>query len=663
MAPNFTRFLLGVALAALSVGALSASAAHRNDSASRYWIVVSSNRDGHDRGYSVRTDGSRLSPLLPLTRMLIPGDISGDGRVVEYHDSYSLEGYVSRANGTGLHAVRELGVLSPDGKLLAFQRSYEKDKSKNGVWIVGTNGRGLRRVSSDGRDDLGDWSPAGNALALVREVSDQRYALVVQPLRGKARVVARGSYLGSPTWSPNGRWIAYTAQRRAKDELHLVTPAGANDHRLVQGEPAAFAWSPDSTKLAVAFRDAPLTIVGIDGGARRLRLPKRLLSLNSLSWSPDGRLIAIEAGGDAGGRQIWAIGADGRALHQVTTDRASLIGWTRLAPTQPQAPRLLPSERVLDANTVATRAPVTSLSADGNRAAFSVGWTSADCDHIVVWTPEPRALTRLSARTTKCAPWFDQGEAGVELSGSRVSWRSTIGCGNNCEIVLKSATLDGHAPVALTSYAAGKFEESDVGLRGDGDLLVFNDGSRLVRVGGGHELCGFRAGFLSQKVASICTTIRSDAHAGPVSSVSAGLIAIHEPDAVAVLDAAGKLVHVFPFARDEVKAALLDGSSLVIARSGVLEVYDVATGTVGVQQPLPKGFRLTDADGGIVVLQSNAAITLMRLADGHALTLAPEPGRRLAELEETGLYHSYATPEGEGRVAFVPRAEVLRRLG
>ena len=111
-------------------GALSASAAHRNDGAGHYWIVVSSNRDGHDRGYSVRMDGSRLSPLLPLTRMLVPGDISGDGRVVEYHDSYSLEGYVSRANGTGLHAVRELGVLSPDGKLLAFQRSYEKDKEQ-----------------------------------------------------------------------------------------------------------------------------------------------------------------------------------------------------------------------------------------------------------------------------------------------------------------------------------------------------------------------------------------------------------------------------------------------------------------------------------------------------------------------------------------------------
>jgi len=35
----------------------------------------------------------------------------------------------------------------------------------------------------------------------------------------------------------------------------------------------------------------------------------------------------------------------------------------------------------------------------------------------------------------------------------------------------------------------------------------------------------------------------------------------------------------------------------------------------------------------------------------------------LADLEPPGLYYSYATEDGGGRVVFVPRAELLQQLG
>src|SRR5207237_307886 len=80
-------------------------------------------------------------------------------------------------------------------------------------------------------------------------------------------------------------------------------------------------------------------------------------------------------------------------------------------------------------------------------------------------------------------------------------------------------------------------------LRGDGDLMVFDHDTRLVGIGTGSESCG-QPGY----TASICATIRRGDHFAPADSVSGHLVAVREPDAVAVVDDQGRLVRVFPFA-------------------------------------------------------------------------------------------------------------------
>jgi hypothetical protein len=247
----------------------------------------------------------------------------------------------------------------------------------------------------------------------------------------------------------------------------------------------------------------------------------------------------------------------------------------------------------------------------------------------------------------------------VELAGSRASWSVVESCGNECEVELDTATLEQRSPVALASDvgdAGGGVV--DFHAHGNGDLLVFNTQSRLVRVGVGSERCQQP----SDVEARICTTLRADAHAVAADSVSGGSIAVRERDAVAVLDSQGKLERFFPFGTGEVSAARLDGDRLVVARSGVLEVYEVATGAGVLQRPLPSGYELVDVDGGIAVLTSEKTIMVLRLADGRSFTLAPGRGFVSAELEPPGLSYAYATVDGGGRVVFVPHAEIVRRL-
>ena len=384
--------------------------------------------------------------------------------------------------------------------------------------------------------------------------------------------------------------------------------------------------------------------------------PLHVRVMSWLSWSPDGRLLAFAARAGDDLNQIWTVGSDLRGLTQVTTEGTNdLVGWTQLAPVLPVALPVPPNERVLAADVVATRAPVSMLSADGSRVAFVTEATPTDCDHVAVWTPSEGSIRRFGRPPAPCssAPRI----ADLVLAGSRVAWTQREE-DESCSYALESATLTDPKAVAISLDDGIRCDIQDVyQLRGDGDLMVFDHDTRLVGIGTGSESCG-QPGY----TASICATIRRGDHFAPADSVSGHLVAVREPDAVAVVDDQGRLVRVFPFAPADVSAARLDGGRLVVWRFGVLEAYDVATGALELSRPMPSGFRLADVDGGIAVLRSTDTVRLLRLDDGRSLTLAAGGEPALADLEPPGLYYSYATSDGGGRVVFVPRAEIVRQF-
>jgi hypothetical protein len=644
----FRRSLIGslltLGIAASIATALSARAAGTAGGAPR--VVFSSSCEETDP-YSTRPNG------LELTRLLRPGAlrtteswdmaISGNGRTIAYA-AYLSNGappiYVSRADGTGLRRLIRDGqfpVLSADGRFLAFQRGYRY----RGIWIIGTHGRGLRRVSSGSSSGSGTpiaWSP--DSKALLRSGWKRGHSFIIlQPVGGKARVLARGDYFAR--WSPDGHWIAYE-----QDGLWLIRPDGRQRHRLVR-RTRVFAWSPDGSLLAFVGSSRRIGLIGADGrGLRWLHLTTKLDPDTPPAWSPDGRSIAFQDGR----AQIWVVGHDLHGPHRLTHDCVNALrGWTREKPVLPPEP---PPERVLDANTIATRDPVGSLSADGSRIAFIVPGSPTQCHYIAVWTPGTDSTFRFP-EPSPCPylPLFD-----VELAGARVAWSRFLTCDAHgiCDALLQSATLDSRTPVPLT-YGVHDIIEGSFYDRGHGDLFVFNDGqNRLVRIGGGTERCGE----VRRTTAQICKTLRRGPHAAPVDSVSGGLIAIRESHDVAVLDAQGTLVRLFTFGTQKVDAARLDGVGLVVVRAGTIERYDVATGALQVSRPMPAGYVLLDVDGGIAVLKNLEKLMLLRLDDGRSRTLTPGRGPRYAELEAPGLYYTY-TNGSEGRIAFLPREELF----
>lgn len=664
------RRVLAAALAAAPVAGLAggdrfASAAPSGG----YRVLLTSNRDGQFRGYSVRADGSRLTPLLTRGRQMLPAATSADGRMIAYTGGdlpWHVSVYVSRASGAGLRRIGLGGepALSRDGRLLAYAVAA-------GIRIVGTNGRGRRLIRTP-TGEVPSWSPDAKALVFAEQIHEDpdRYSVVLKQLRGRRRVLFRTGPADAaclaaalqPAWSPDGRWVAYLncEDDTRRDGVWVVRPDGTHRHRVAPGD--RFAWSPDGRRLVIVD-SGRVAIVGVGGGGlRRLRLGSLTGSL--ARWTPDGHRLLLSGWVGDDDRQIFVVGVDGRGLRRVTSAGLNgLVGWTRLAPVRAPAPPLPPTERVLGAETFAVRSPIADLSADGGRVGFVAGPTPTDCEHVSVWTPAARSIQRFRL-PSPCldSESFAEGVSEVELAGSRVAWVRYSGGSGECEFALETATLARPLPLVLNTWTRGECRPFwDYHVRGDGSLLVFDDnsGDRLVRIAAGRERCEEPREVFT---ASICATLRRGADAAPVESVSGGLIAIRKPDAVTVLEDRGNLVRTFAFPSEDVTAARLDGGRLVVARPAKLEVYDVASGALELSRPLPNGYVLSDVDGGIAVLLREATIMVLRLEDGRSSTLAPGAGPVLADLEPPGLYYSFATGDGGARVVFLPRSNLRRQL-
>jgi Tol biopolymer transport system component len=248
----------------------------------------------------------------------------------------SDEIYVINADGTGLRRLTRNTVVdskpgwSPDGRRIAFVR--DRDRQTANIYVMNADGSGQRRLTQNLRRrpwvELA-WSPDWRKIAFVASASyvgAPDIFVINADGSGLRNVTNTVTTSFDFAWSPDGRRIAYLDYDRllgSSAPLYVVNADGTGKHRLTGslmvdlGSPS---WSPDGRAIAFTGRGGDIYTVHADGAG--LRKLTRAPGWNvGAEWSPDGRRILFASSRDGLAHRtydLYVMNADGSGQRNLT---------------------------------------------------------------------------------------------------------------------------------------------------------------------------------------------------------------------------------------------------------------------------------------------------------------------------------------------------------
>jgi Tol biopolymer transport system component len=208
---------------------------------------------------------------------------------------------------------------SPDERHLVFARS-PGPVAPSKLMISGLHGEKARVLTRGSDDTFPSWSPRGDLIAFTRRAD---IYVVQTDGRGLRRLTSAG-YNVQPDWSPDGKSIAWACD----SAICTMDADGSHTRRLFEpsrgGEFGDPAWSPDGRSIAfdgIVSYDPPATLmIGPAQGERVRTFP--LLSPEGLrdrapTWSPDGEQIGF-IGNDGTYENLYVVRPDESGLRALT---------------------------------------------------------------------------------------------------------------------------------------------------------------------------------------------------------------------------------------------------------------------------------------------------------------------------------------------------------
>jgi Tol biopolymer transport system component len=184
---------------------------------------------------------------------------------------------------------------SPDGRLLAFDSDRDGER---GVYVANRDGSAVRRISGPGYAAVPTWSPDGRRIAYIRAEPGHPkvWNLWLQTIDGGHITQLTHYRSGQPwtaSWFPDDRRVCYTHEDRIV-LMDLETRRTWAFESPVKGRLVRTpAVSPDGTRVIFQVaRDGAWILDLSDRSMRRVLTDP---TAEEFAWAPDGRRVAFHS--------------------------------------------------------------------------------------------------------------------------------------------------------------------------------------------------------------------------------------------------------------------------------------------------------------------------------------------------------------------------------
>ena len=202
-------------------------------------------------------------------------------------------------------------VLSFDGRMLGISNQSPQDSGASIVYTVATTGGTPKRITATGPSYLHGWSPDGRWLVFTGQRRGEFDVYKIPAAGGEEiRLTTAPGLDDGAEYTPDGAYIYFNSVRSGRMQIWRMRPDGSDQRQITND--GFNNWfphvSPDGKWIAyiafppdVAAADHPfykhvmLRLMPVDGG------PARVIAyvyggqgtINVPSWSPDGKQLAF----------------------------------------------------------------------------------------------------------------------------------------------------------------------------------------------------------------------------------------------------------------------------------------------------------------------------------------------------------------------------------
>lgn len=230
----------------------------------------------------------------------------------------------------------EAAFPGKNGKI-AFERSDARTQTSS-IYTVKRDGTGLTKLATGTRFFYASdpsWSPDGRRLAFTGNRGDNGNIYVLQVANGELKQITNGERGGSsPSWSPDGKRIVfYRFKETDGTNIYTIKVDGTGLKRLAHAGAGVYledpVWSPEG-KIAFSSggQESPAEIFVMNAnGSEEKKLTKRKHNFDAgPAWSPDGKKIAF---GRFAGSKVGTLvmDTDGSGVRRISRNVGFDLDW------------------------------------------------------------------------------------------------------------------------------------------------------------------------------------------------------------------------------------------------------------------------------------------------------------------------------------------------